>query len=108
MNELVGIGVIGYGYWGPNLVRNFANSEVARVVSVSDLDPSKLAICRRLYPSVETTSDFRNLLDDPRIEAIAIAHPSTPTMSLRSLRSGPESTCSLRNRWRRPPSRRFV
>jgi predicted dehydrogenase len=75
MNELVGIGVIGYGYWGPNLVRNFANSEVARVVSVSDLDPSKLAICRRLYPSVETTSDFRNLLDDPRIEAIAIATP---------------------------------
>ena len=48
MDRLVGIGVVGYGYWGPNLVRNFAISEVARVVSVSDLDPSKLAVCKRL------------------------------------------------------------
>jgi predicted dehydrogenase len=75
MDRLVGIGVVGYGYWGPNLVRNFAISEVARVVSVSDLDPSKLAVCKRLYPAVATTSDFRDLLRDTRIDAIVIATP---------------------------------
>jgi predicted dehydrogenase len=75
MDRLVGIGVVGYGYWGPNLVRNFATSEVAHVVSVSDLDPSKLAVCKRLYPAVTTTSDFRDLLRDARIDAIVIATP---------------------------------
>src|SRR4051812_49344505 len=69
MSELVGVGVVGYGYWGPNLVRNFATSEVAQVISVSDLDTSKLAISKRLHPAVETTTDFRDLLRDSRIEA---------------------------------------
>jgi predicted dehydrogenase len=90
MDKSIGIGVVGYGYWGPNLVRNFATSEVAHVISVSDLDPSRLANCRRLYPGVETTSDFRNLLGDPRIEAIAIATPvhTHYELALAALRAG--------------------
>lgn len=72
---MLGIGVVGYGYWGPNLVRNFSNSGVARVVMVSDLDPAKLATSRRFHPGVATTSNFRDLLEDPRISAIAIATP---------------------------------
>jgi len=71
----VGVGVIGYGYWGPNLVRNFANIEGARVVSVSDLDPEKLALVRRRHPDVAVTSEFRDVLNDSRIDAIAIATP---------------------------------
>ena len=39
----IGIGVVGYGYWGPNLVRNFVSNPSARVVGISDLDPEKLA-----------------------------------------------------------------
>lgn len=74
-NGLVGIGVVGYGYWGPNLVRNFMGSDVARVIAVSDLDPAKLAASKRLYPSLETTTDFRNLLKNPAIDAVAIATP---------------------------------
>lgn len=74
-DEMLGIGVVGYGYWGPNLVRNFSNSGVARVVMVSDLDPAKLATSRRFHPGVATTSNFRDLLEDPRISAIAIATP---------------------------------
>jgi predicted dehydrogenase len=74
-NELVGVGVVGYGYWGPNLVRNFSTSESTRVFGVSDLDPAKLAVSKRLYPEIATTSDFRDLLQDPRIEAVAIATP---------------------------------
>lgn len=74
-NGLVGVGVIGYGYWGPNLVRNFMGGDVARVIAVSDLDPAKLAASKRLYPSLETTTDFRNLLKNPAIDAVAIATP---------------------------------
>jgi predicted dehydrogenase len=75
LNGLVGVGVVGYGYWGPNLVRNFANGESSCVVSVSDLDPSKLAVSKRLHPEISTTSDFSDLLRDPRIDAVAIATP---------------------------------
>ncbi len=72
---MVAIGVIGYGYWGPNLVRNFHEASDARVVAVSDLDGVKLeAVCRR-YPTIRTTTDFRELLNDTSIDAIAVATP---------------------------------
>jgi predicted dehydrogenase len=89
-DELAGIGVVGYGYWGPNLVRNFASSEVARVVGVSDLDPSKLALCKRHHPGVATTPDFRDLLEDSRIDAVAIATPvhSHYELALAALKAG--------------------
>jgi predicted dehydrogenase len=71
----IGVGVIGYGYWGPNLVRNFANADSAQVVAVSDLDPARLAICKRLYPGFTTSTEVRDLFRDSRINAIAIATP---------------------------------
>jgi predicted dehydrogenase len=74
-NGLIGIGVIGYGYWGPNLVRNFMNSEVARVIAVSDLDPVKLTASKRFYPELVTTTEFRDLLRNSTIDAIVIATP---------------------------------
>ena len=66
---------MGYGYWGPNLVRNFVNCESSRVFGVSDLDPAKLAASKRLHSDIVTTSDFRDLLQDPKIDAVAIATP---------------------------------
>jgi predicted dehydrogenase len=75
LSPTVGVAVIGYGYWGPNLVRNFANTEGARVISVSDLDPEKLMLVRRHHPGVAVTTDFRDLLKDSRIDAVAIATP---------------------------------
>jgi predicted dehydrogenase len=89
-NSFVGIGVVGYGYWGPNLVRNFANSECSRVITVSDLDPAKLAVSRRLHPEIGTTSDFRDLLQDPRVDAVAIATPvhTHYELALAALRAG--------------------
>jgi predicted dehydrogenase len=71
----IGIGVIGCGYWGPNLVRNFAEAPSARVIGVSDLRPERLATIRRRYPDVETTSDYRDLLRNPSVEAVVIATP---------------------------------
>jgi predicted dehydrogenase len=71
----IGIGVVGYGYWGPNLVRNFASIPSARVVGVSDLDPAKLAAVSRSYPGVMATESYEDLLKDSRIDAVAIATP---------------------------------
>lgn len=72
---MIKIGVIGYGYWGPNLVRNFAETTTATVAAVADLDPKKLELVQRRYPAVKTTNDFHELLRDPNIDAIAIATP---------------------------------
>jgi predicted dehydrogenase len=69
------IGVIGYGYWGPNLVRNFAEVPGAAVRMVADLDSGKLATVQRRYPAVRVTSDFMELIKDPGIDAVAIATP---------------------------------
>ena len=72
---MVKIGVVGYGYWGPNLVRNFAETPGASLVAVADLDARKLEIVKRRYPVVNTTTHFQDLLEDPEIDAIAIATP---------------------------------
>jgi len=72
---VVNIAVIGYGYWGPNLVRNFAETPGLNLVAVSDLDPNKLAIVSKRYPAVRTTTRYEDLLEDSRIDAIAIATP---------------------------------
>src|SRR3954451_15776356 len=69
------IGVIGYGYWGPNLVRNFSETETGTVAAVADLDPKKLAQLNKRYPAVRTTTDFQEVLRDPTIDAVAIATP---------------------------------
>src|SRR5215216_2695620 len=74
-DQVVGVGVVGYGYWGPNLVRNFGMTPVARMVAVSDLSAERLASVRALYPTIKTTPTYQNLLDDPEIDAIAIATP---------------------------------
>jgi predicted dehydrogenase len=71
----LGIGVVGYGYWGPNLVRNFSTSPDATVVAVSDLDPARLSNCARYYPGVTTTNRFEDLLNNPAVDAVAIATP---------------------------------
>ena len=73
--NVVGVAVVGYGYWGPNLARNFGNTEGAQMVAVSDTDAEKLLIGRRRHPSIITTTDFRELLTNDRVDAIAIATP---------------------------------
>jgi predicted dehydrogenase len=87
---MVNIGIIGYGYWGPNLVRNFAELSGARVAAVSDLDPVKLALVQKRFPAVAVTTDYTALLRDPQIEAIAIATPVHThfELALAALRAG--------------------
>ena len=73
--DFIGVAVVGYGYWGPNLVRNFANTDGAQLIAVSELDEAKLALAKRRHPAIGTTRDYRDLLGDPKIDAIAIATP---------------------------------
>lgn len=89
-SETVGVGVIGYGYWGPNLVRNFAETPGSRVVAVSDLNGQRLGEVSARYPAVKTTNDFRELLDDPEIDAVVIATPVRThfDLAMQALRAG--------------------
>ncbi|MGY3469126.1 putative dehydrogenase [Bradyrhizobium sp. LM6.11] len=86
----LGIGVVGYGYWGPNLVRNFSINPAARVVSVSDLDPGRLGAIRQVYPGISTTPRYDDLLKDASIDAIAIATPvhTHYELAIAALRAG--------------------
>lgn len=72
---MIKVGVVGYGYWGPNLVRNFAETPNAAVAAVADLDSEKLEVVRRRYPAVNVTTRFQDLLEDSSIDAIAVATP---------------------------------
>jgi predicted dehydrogenase len=72
---MIGIAIIGYGYWGPNLLRNFSETEGVRVVACCDRDVERLAIVQAKYPTVRTTTDYRDVLADPAVDAVAIATP---------------------------------
>lgn len=72
----INVAVVGYGYWGPNLVRNFSWLSETHVKYVCDLDEKRLQKVRALFPNVEiTTTDYQQILDDPQITAVAIATP---------------------------------
>jgi predicted dehydrogenase len=87
---VIKIGVIGYGYWGPNLVRNFSECGVAEVRAVSDFRGDRLKQVSLRYPSVKTTVDHRELLSDTGIDAVAIATPvsSHYELALQALQAG--------------------
>src|ERR1044071_412411 len=87
---MIGIGVIGYGYWGPNLVRNFAEAPGARLVGGSDLRDERLAAARRRFPAATTVDDYELLLRDSNVDAVAIATPVSShfEIAMQSLRAG--------------------
>jgi len=69
------IGVIGCGYWGPNLLRNFAEHEGAQLRWVCDTDAARLAAMGRRYPGARTTNDYRELIGDAELDAVAVVTP---------------------------------
>lgn len=69
------LAVIGCGYWGPNLVRNFVQSNKVKELICCDLDQKRLDRMKGLYPSVEVLSDYKKLLQMPDLDAVAIATP---------------------------------
>ncbi|WP_199306874.1 Gfo/Idh/MocA family protein [Anabaena sphaerica] len=88
--DTIKIGVIGYGYWGPNLVRSFAEIPGSEVIAVSDFKLDRLAKVRSRYPTIKLTTNSQDLLKDPRIDAIAIATPVSThyDLALAALQAG--------------------
>jgi predicted dehydrogenase len=79
---MIKIGVIGCGYWGPNLIRNFIQLPNAQVIYACDLDGSRLERISNLYPYVKTTKDPQVLFADSEINAVVIATPVTTHYAL--------------------------
>lgn len=73
---MLNIAVLGYGYWGPNLVRNFASLPNVRLKTVCDSDEKSLAKLHSRFPDIETTTDGDDVFNDESIEAVVIALPA--------------------------------
>lgn len=69
------VGVIGYGYWGPNLVRNYVETPGSQVIAVSDVRLERLSEVQKRYPFIKTSTDNNDLFTDPTIDAILISTP---------------------------------
>lgn len=72
---MVRVAIIGYGYWGPNLVRNFSSLPGARVVRVADLRQERRDAVSHQYPGVAVTADIDSVCSDPDTDAVVIATP---------------------------------
>jgi predicted dehydrogenase len=87
---MIKVGLIGYGYWGPNLVRNFSDIPGAQIISVSDLKSDRLMLVENRYPSITRTSDHKELISNPAIDAVLIATPVSThfDLAMQALRAG--------------------
>jgi predicted dehydrogenase len=71
----VKFGVIGYGYWGPNVVRNLASLDGSQVVSIAELSEKARQRAQKAYPGIHVTADTQAVISSPEIDAIAIITP---------------------------------
>src|SRR5688500_6480737 len=87
---MIRVGVIGYGYWGPNLVRNFMAAPGSAVMRVCDLREERLAPLQKLYPAIKTCNQSDDLIRDPQIDAVVIATPVSShfDLALAALKAG--------------------
>ncbi|MFH1227032.1 MAG: Gfo/Idh/MocA family oxidoreductase [Planctomycetota bacterium] len=74
-DKMLRIALIGYGYWGPNILRNIMENHIAEVAYCCDLDKAKLEKAKRRYPTVNTTTDVKAVFNDPTVDAVVIATP---------------------------------
>ncbi len=72
---MIHVAVLGYGYWGPNLIRNFLETTDARMAVCCDVDEKRLALVAERYPRIALTTNYDEVLRDPAIDAVAIATP---------------------------------
>jgi predicted dehydrogenase len=90
MPKTLNFAVVGCGYWGPNLIRNLSSLQDCVVKQVCDFDRVRLKHVQRLYPWIETCSDFQEVVDNQGIDAVVIATPVSSHFDLagKSLLSG--------------------
>lgn len=72
---MINIGVVGFGYWGPNIVRNLSSIANMRVHAICDQDPQALARAKKLYPKIQLYQDYQLVTDSPVINAVAVVTP---------------------------------
>ena len=72
---MIRIGVIGYGYWGPGIVRNFDATADCEVTMVCDKSPESLQRVKQAHPHVKVTSDLTEFLSSPGLDAVAVVTP---------------------------------
>jgi predicted dehydrogenase len=72
---MINLGIIGYGYWGPNLVRNFNQTLNCIVKSVADARPARLELLAKNYPAIKGVADAKTIIRDTSIDAVIIATP---------------------------------
>lgn len=84
------VAVVGAGYWGPNLIRNFHSIAECRVKAICDTSPDRLAHMKKLYPEIAVTREYADILRDESIDAVAIATPiaSHHPFAVQSLKAG--------------------
>jgi predicted dehydrogenase len=75
MQKKINIAVVGCGYWGPNLIRNFSALPECHVRYVCDKDQKRLDHMKQLYPSSETTKDFEQVVGEKDVDAVVVATP---------------------------------
>jgi predicted dehydrogenase len=87
---VIRLGVVGYGYWGPNIVRNFADVPGCQLVAVSDMRAERLAMVRARFPTVKTYADPNELVADRRVDAVVIVTPVSThyDLAMAGLRAG--------------------
>ena len=87
---MIRIGIVGYGYWGPNLLRNFISAADSQVLAVAEPRTEKHALIKKLYPGVTCLSNADELYNHPEIDAVAIATPVFTHFNLaeKALRKG--------------------
>lgn len=73
--DVVRVGVIGYGYWGPNIVRNFQGLDSATLVAVCDRSDAALRRASKAAPGVQLTTEATDVLRSPEIDAVAVVTP---------------------------------
>jgi predicted dehydrogenase len=73
--DLIRIGVIGYGYWGPNVARNIHSLDTCRIVSICDKNPASLRRASRSFSDVELTTSITDVLTSPQTDAVAVVTP---------------------------------
>jgi predicted dehydrogenase len=93
--KTVNIGVIGCGHWGPNHIRIFSHLPQSKVLMCADLDPSRLESIKKNFLDVQTTTDYKEILNHPDIDAVCIAAPTNVHYALtkEALQSGKHVLC---------------
>ena len=71
---MLNVGIIGYGYWGPNIVRNFSSIEGVRVTAICDRKRDALLRAKKAYPHLNICNDHRDIITSKDIDIIAIIH----------------------------------